>query len=66
MANAHLQNLLSKEVSRKEFLGILGLAAISIVGAGHILKLLTGKSLETHSIIKGGYGSTTYGGSKDA
>ena len=59
----NLQGLLQKEVSRKEFLTILGLAAISILGFGHIVKLLTGKSLETHHLVNG-YGSTVYSGTK--
>jgi hypothetical protein len=66
MASSHLQNLLSKEVSRKEFLSILGLAAVSIMGVGHILNLLAGKSLEGHPAMQGGYGSAVYGGEKDA
>jgi hypothetical protein len=63
MANPHLQTLLQKEVSRKEFLGIIGLAVLSILGFGHILKLLTGKSLDTHHSLDG-YGDSLYGGSK--
>ena len=65
MANNHLQNILQKQVSRKEFLSIIGLAMLSIVGMSHILKLLTGKSLETHSALQTGYGNTPYGGNKD-
>jgi len=66
MTNPHLQSLLQKDVSRKEFLSILGLAAISIFGMGHILKLLTGKSLDTHSAVQDGYGSSAYGGTRNA
>jgi hypothetical protein len=66
MANTHLQSLLQKEVSRKEFLGILGLALASIFGIGHLLQLLTGKSLEkSHQNLQDGYGSAVYGGKKD-
>ena len=65
MANTHLQGLLQKEVTRKEFLTILGLAFCSILGFGHILKLLTGKSLDNHSGIQDDYGSTVYGGKRD-
>jgi hypothetical protein len=62
MGSQQLQSLLHKEVSRKEFLGILGLAAISVLGFGHILKLLTGKSLDTHRALHEGYGASAYGG----
>jgi hypothetical protein len=65
MSNPHLQNLLKKEVSRKEFLGILGLATISILGFSHILNLLTGKSLANHKSFQEGYGSAVYSGKKD-
>ena len=57
---------MDKEVSRGEFLGMLGLAAASIFGLGTILKLLTGKSLEGHhTLVNTGYGSSTYGGRKE-
>lgn len=63
MANQQLQTILQKEVSRKEFLGIAALALISILGFGHIMQLLTGKSLEHHS-VGDGYGDAAYGGAK--
>ena len=66
MTTLHLQNLLNKEVSRKEFLGITFLAIGSIMGIGTIIKLVTGKSLESHEAFGNGYGSTAYGGRKDA
>jgi hypothetical protein len=59
--NTHLSGLLDKEVSRGEFLSMLGLAAASIFGLGTIIKLLTGKSLEGHHSLTG-YGASTYGG----
>lgn len=62
-----LRRIMQKEVSRKEFIGILGLAAVSIFGFGHILKLLTGKSLDNHKALQGsGYSTSVYGGGKDA
>lgn len=62
--NAHLSNLMDKEVSRKEFLTMLALAGASIIGMGTLIKLLTGKSLENHSSsVLGGYGTSVYGGS---
>jgi hypothetical protein len=64
--NAHLSQLMDKEVSRKEFLAMLGLALASVFGFSTILKLLTGKSLESHqSLANGGYGSSLYGGMKE-
>lgn len=65
--NAHLSGLMEKEVSRKEFLGMLGLAVVSIFGFGTLLKLLTGKSLDSHRAFtqsEFGYGSSAYGGTK--
>lgn len=61
--NTHLANLMNKEVSRGEFLGMLGLAIASIFGLGTLIKLLTGKSLEGHHVL-GGYGASVYGGPK--
>lgn len=61
--NAHLSSLMEKEVSRQEFLTMLALAAASIFGFSTLLKLLTGKSLETPT-APGGYGTSSYGGSK--
>ena len=64
MANVRLDGLMNKEVSRKEFLTIVTLAIGSIFGIGQILKLLTGKSLENHHIIRDSqsYSSSVYGG----
>jgi hypothetical protein len=59
--NARVSDLMDKEISRKEFLGMLGLTVASIFGLGTVLKLLTGKSLENHRVLSG-YGSSTYGG----
>lgn len=64
MANQYLQPLFQKEVSRKEFLGIAGLAVLSLFGMGTIIKLLTGKSLEQDTRVDGHRGSI-YGGSKE-
>lgn len=65
MANQHLQTILDKEVSRKEFMGISALAVASIFGFGTVIKLLTGKSLSNHSSLSSlGYGGSDYGGKK--
>jgi hypothetical protein len=58
-----LQNLTKKEMSRKEFLGILGLAIMSLFGMGTIIKLFTGKSFDKHfGSTVDGYGASVYGG----
>lgn len=59
--------LMEKEVSRGEFLGVLGLAAVSVFGLGAIIKLLTGKSLDNHHVLSSaGYGGSAYGGHREA
>jgi hypothetical protein len=59
---------MDKEVSRKEFLGMSGLALASVFGFGAFVKLLTGKSLSTaqhHNMPASyGYGASAYGGVK--
>jgi hypothetical protein len=66
----HVAELLQKEVSRKEFLGMSGLAVASIFGLGTVVKLLTGKSLSGSAgkqiSMNAGFGSGAYGGIKDA
>jgi hypothetical protein len=64
--NVHLTNLMDKEVSRKEFLGMSALAIGSVFGLGTVIKLLTGKSLEGGRSISSGYGASAYGGSKES
>jgi hypothetical protein len=65
---ANVAALLEKEVSRKEFLGMSGLAIASIFGFGTAIKLLTGKSLSNHPHfapqMNAGYGASAYGGFK--
>jgi hypothetical protein len=56
---------MDKEVSRKEFIGMSGLAIASIFGFGTLIKLLTGKSLGSGHHFGSGYGSSSYGGSKE-
>jgi hypothetical protein len=55
-----LSGFVQKEVSRKEFLGLLGLATLSIFGFGVILKLVTGKSLDSHPVLHD-YSGAAYG-----
>jgi hypothetical protein len=65
MANQHLQTLLDKEVSRKEFLGLSVLAVASVFGLGTLVKLFTGKSLTHHRTLDG-YSGGDYGGKTEA
>ena len=57
-----LKNLTQKEMTRKEFLLVLGLGIASILGFSGLIRLLTGK--HPHQHIADGYGSTLYGGKK--
>jgi hypothetical protein len=59
----NLQKILPKEVTRKEFLGILGLAVGSVLGFGHVIKLLSGKSVSSRPSIATAK-SNSYGGTK--
>lgn len=65
--NVHVSTLMEKEVSRKEFLSMSGLAIASLLGFGTIIQLVTGKSLlhgSSHQVVSG-YGSSSYGGNQD-
>jgi hypothetical protein len=56
--------IMQREVTRKEFIGALGLGMASILGFSNIIKLLTGKSLDSHfghAKATSGYGASTYG-----
>jgi len=53
----HLQTITQKEMSRKEFLTLVGLAGVSIFGFANVLRLLKGQA-------KVGYGSSAYGGKR--
>jgi hypothetical protein len=53
------QSLLKRNMSRKEFLGLLGLAALIVLNIEPLLRLF-GKS--GHPPVDDGYGSTGYSG----
>jgi len=60
-----LNELMDKEMSRKEFLATVGFGIASIMGLSTILKFLTGK--KTQQQASGyGYGGGAYGGQKRA
>ena len=55
----NLQDLLQKEVSRKEFLQVIGVGLASILGLSALLKLAGYKG---HSLsVTRGYGKNSYG-----
>lgn len=58
-----VQELMARDVNRKEFLSIVGVGALTIIGLGPILHFLTGKSSQTviHRYQKSGFGSGPYG-----
>lgn len=62
--NKSLSTLVQNEVTRKEFLAIIGFGVISIMGFGTLIELLTGKSLSHRPSASVGYGSGAYGGQK--
>lgn len=57
----HVNELAVKEVTRKEFLAIAGIALSSVFGISTIIKLLNGKHPD-YRTVKTGYGSSLYGG----
>ena len=59
-----LSRLLQKDVSRQEFLSVLGLGIISMLGLSSIIHFLTGKKHSTSissTSSSTGYGSSPYG-----
>jgi hypothetical protein len=57
--------IMQREVTRKEFLATLGLGLASIMGFSNLIKLLTGKSVNSHLKLdpraENGYGASPYG-----
>ncbi len=62
--NKPIDALLRREMSRKEFLMTLGFGMASVMGFSTIIKLLTGKSIDSrlNHQVGSGYGSSSYGG----
>ncbi|HSX16718.1 MAG TPA: hypothetical protein VLH86_01295 [Patescibacteria group bacterium] len=59
--NKHLGALMQKEMTRKEFLGTLGLGIATLLGFGSVIRLLSNKD---HGSSPMGYGASVYGGRK--
>jgi len=64
--NKNIQELMQKEMSRKEFLATMGFGLATIMGFSTIIKFLTGKSspFTKQTTSSFGYGSGSYGGDK--
>lgn len=58
-----LNELMDKEMSRKEFLATVGFGIASIMGLSTIIKFLTGKKNQ-QQVSGYGYGGGAYGGAK--
>jgi hypothetical protein len=56
-----LNDLLKREVDRKQFLIESSLAVVTLVGLGGIIRLLRSSDTRTS-----GYGASSYGGSTDS
>jgi len=59
-----INDLMQREMSRKEFIAIVGLGLSSVFGLSTIIKLLNGKPLGHSAARTTGYGSSSYGGHK--
>ncbi len=62
-----ITELLTKEVNRTEFLSIVGVGALAVVGLGPIVHFLTGKGgskatvIHKHQNVGSGFGAGPYG-----
>lgn len=59
-----IQELLTREVNRTEFLSIVGFGALALIGLGPIIHFLTGKTSKASTHAKhqsSGFGSGPYG-----
>lgn len=61
-----VDQMMSKEVTRKEFLATLGFGLASIFGISGILKFLLGKGSNSQQHSSLGYGNGSYGGRNKA
>jgi hypothetical protein len=56
------QRLLQQDVTRKEFMAIVGLGALSVLGFSSIIHFLTGHSARPITKTNRGYSAGPYGG----
>jgi hypothetical protein len=56
-----IDSIMEKEMTRKEFIAVLGFGVASVLGFSTIIHLLTGKRSPLHHVTMG-YGSSVYGG----
>jgi hypothetical protein len=65
MPNALFQDLLSKNMTRKEFLLHLGILLLTITGITGLLRTVSNPNLlSKHKQVPAGFGSGSYGGTK--
>ena len=55
-----VSSFLNKEMTRKEFLGFMGMAFLGLIGVGSLLTYLKGNTNNSSSGLR--YGSGPYGG----
>jgi hypothetical protein len=60
-----LHELLSREMTRQEFLATIGLGVASVLGFSGLLRVLSGKSHGNHQQQDYGYGRSAYGGNSE-
>jgi hypothetical protein len=61
-----LQTLLSREMTRQEFLATIGVGVASVMGLSGLLRVLSGKPNASQQHQGYGYGRSTYGGGVEA
>jgi len=63
----HLEHIMQREMTRKEFLATLGFGLISVMGVGTLVRLLLGKdNAVQHLNSASTYGGSTYGRSRSS
>lgn len=58
-----LEDMMNREVTRKEFLATVGFGVASILGFSSIIKFIFGRGNQQQATSRMGYGSSSYGGS---
>ena len=57
----HLEYMMQREMTRKEFLAILGVSLLSVMGVGALIRLFGKNNTPQHRNAASTYGSSTYG-----